>query len=160
MHLFDKTYRRSRSLITCTVHATAACCPSPIEVRAQSVLHYPNSTIFYHVETINLEGYQCPSSYLGHPESIPPKSRHHSTLPLDITSLVHPPPIDCAHFSPAYLPLHWQEHVIEKGKRLVGKMHSYATQLMDTYGEQYILLERDEELGINIRIRTRPTRLK
>ena len=72
-----------------------------------------------------------------------------------------PPPTDCTHLiSAAHLPLHLQDHVIERGKRLVGKMHSYATHLMDTYGEQYILLERDEELGINIRIRKRPTRLK
>ena len=32
-------------------------------------------------------------------------------------------------------------------------MHSYAAHLMNTYGEQYILVESDDELGINIRYR-------
>ena len=32
-------------------------------------------------------------------------------------------------------------------------MHSHAAHLMNTYGEQYILVESDDELGINIRYR-------
>jgi hypothetical protein len=36
----------------------------------------------------------------------------------------------------------------------VGKLHLRAAQLMDTYGEQYVLIERDEDLGINMRFRT------
>jgi len=30
-------------------------------------------------------------------------------------------------------------------------MHCYAAHLMNTYGEQYIVVESDDELGINIR---------
>lgn len=32
-------------------------------------------------------------------------------------------------------------------------MYSYATHLMGTYGEQYVHIERDEQLGIDVRIR-------
>lgn len=32
-------------------------------------------------------------------------------------------------------------------------MHSYAAQLMETRGEQYVHVERDENLGINIQFR-------
>jgi hypothetical protein len=47
-----------------------------------------------------------------------------------------------------------QDHVIQKSKDLIFKMHAYATNLMDNYGEQYYLDETNEELGVNIRYRT------
>lgn len=45
-----------------------------------------------------------------------------------------------------------------RGKQVVSEMHLHASQLMELYGEQYILIETDHEHGITIRFRMLPRR--
>jgi len=47
-----------------------------------------------------------------------------------------------------------QDKLMTRGKQVVSKMHLYASQLMELYGEQYVLVEADHEQGIRIRFRT------
>lgn len=46
-----------------------------------------------------------------------------------------------------------RERVITRGKQILAKTHMQAAHLMDTYGEQYIQIEYDEELEMTLRIR-------
>ena len=60
------------------------------------------------------------------------------------------------HGSPVNLPWDVQETLITRGKQVISKMHLHASQLMELYGEQYVLVETDHERGISIRFRTLP----
>ena len=97
------------------------------------------------------------------------KTIHARLLILDIPKPSHSLPVitqlslltfvpDPTQLATGPLAPHLQDRVIEKGKQLVGHIHSYAAHLMDSYGEQYIVVETDEELGINIRFRGSPVR--
>ena len=55
---------------------------------------------------------------------------------------------------PAHLPLEAQEELLTRGKQVVSKMHLHASQLMELYDEQFILVEQDQERGLNLRFRT------
>jgi hypothetical protein len=47
-------------------------------------------------------------------------------------------------------------HVIQKAKDVIMKMHAHATHLMDSYSEQYLLDETYDEWGVYIRYRIPP----
>jgi hypothetical protein len=54
------------------------------------------------------------------------------------------------------LPWEGQETVFTRAKEVVSEQHLHSSEIMNLYGEQFVLVEEMEEMGISMRLRKAP----
>lgn len=149
------SYGATNSALTLPIPARANFSFPSLESNSKSHLCRRNVKFIQHPRHWSAPAYtRCQSA-------ISSTSYRDNDFHLGILAFVIPPSPSQDHdrrSRPVTLSWDVQEELMTRGKQVVSKMHLHASQLMELYGEQYVLVETDHEHGINIRFRMLPRR--